>query len=138
MTVPVSNNTDFLLWHTISAEETLEYLFTQPSGLSNEDASERLKRYGLKRLSPPKKRSALSRFLLQFHNILIYVLLIAGGITAALIPTLPERIIVSRKFASSLMRNTQIACLLPCEDSFSNRSLLTLKKARLGPENIAD
>ncbi|MHB1360921.1 MAG: cation-transporting P-type ATPase [Rhodocyclaceae bacterium] len=35
-------------------------------------------------LAPPKKRGLLLRFLLQFHNVLIYVLLGAAGVTAAL------------------------------------------------------
>jgi hypothetical protein len=33
---------------------------------------------------PPKKRGPLVRFLLQFHSVLIYVLLGAAAVTAAL------------------------------------------------------
>ncbi|MBK8538355.1 MAG: hypothetical protein IPL59_26710 [Candidatus Competibacteraceae bacterium] len=35
-------------------------------------------------LSPPQQRGSLLRFLLQFHNVLIYVLLVSAAITATL------------------------------------------------------
>jgi len=54
------------------------------SGLSNVEALTRLDRYGANRLPEAAKRSAFLRFLLQFHNILIYVLLGCAVVTAAL------------------------------------------------------
>lgn len=41
-------------------------------------------RHGPNRLTPPKRRGALLRFLMQFHNILLYVMLGAAVITAFL------------------------------------------------------
>ena len=52
------------------------------AGLSSAEAAGRLNRHELNRLTPPKPRSVLMRFLAQFNNALIYVLLVAAGIRA--------------------------------------------------------
>ncbi len=57
---------------------------TSATGLSGPEAAQRLERHGLNRLPGVTQRSALDRFFLQFHNILIYVLLGAAAITAVL------------------------------------------------------
>jgi magnesium-transporting ATPase (P-type) len=54
------------------------------AGLSSAEAAGRLNRHELNRLTPPKPRSVLMRFLAQFNNALIYVLLVAAGISLAL------------------------------------------------------
>ena len=43
-----------------------------------------LDKYGINRLPEPETQSTLTRFLLQFHNVLIYVLIAAGVVTAFL------------------------------------------------------
>ena len=53
-------------------------------GLSSAEAEDRLRRYGPNRPRPPKRRGALVSFLLQFHNVLIYVLLASAAVTAAM------------------------------------------------------
>ncbi|PKP59728.1 MAG: ATPase [Candidatus Altiarchaeales archaeon HGW-Altiarchaeales-2] len=64
-------------------EEIFSSLSTNSKGLSDEEAKERLMKYGPNELKI-KKRSPLIRFLLQFHNPLIYVLLAAAVICAFL------------------------------------------------------
>jgi magnesium-transporting ATPase (P-type) len=72
-------------WHSLEAGEAIKRLNSDPHlGLSSQEARARVKRFGRNRLPPPRKRSALMRFLLQFHNILIYVMLVAAGTTAML------------------------------------------------------
>lgn len=72
-------------WHHISVDLTLGELDADPAeGLSQHEAEARLKTHGHNQLPEPPKRSATMRFLLQFHNILIYVLLGAAVITAVL------------------------------------------------------
>lgn len=71
-------------WHSISQETVLEKLESDSHGLSQQKVEARLTDYGPNQLPQPPKRSAFMRFLLQFHNILIYVLLGAGLITALL------------------------------------------------------
>jgi magnesium-transporting ATPase (P-type) len=62
----------------------LTSLNTTPAGLSEEDASQRLKEFGLNKLPEPAQRNIVLRFLSHFHNILIYVLIGAASITALL------------------------------------------------------
>lgn len=73
-------------WHTLSPQETIRQLEVDNAafGLSEDAISARRVRYGLNRLKPPQRRGALSRFLLQFHNVLIYVLLASALVTALL------------------------------------------------------
>jgi magnesium-transporting ATPase (P-type) len=69
-------------WHDRPVDAVLQALQSTRGGLSSAEAAARLARYGPNRLPPPKRRGPLARFLLQFHNVLIYVLLAAAGITA--------------------------------------------------------
>lgn len=71
-------------WHSQSADLVLKSLKALASGLSEDEAKERLETYGANCLPEPPKRNALIRFGLHFHNILIYVLLCAAIITAFL------------------------------------------------------
>ncbi|WP_029010851.1 cation-transporting P-type ATPase [Azospirillum halopraeferens] len=71
-------------WHARSAAETMQGLDSPDGGLSPAEARARLDRYGPNRLTPPKRRSALMRFLVQFDNILIYVLIAAGIVSLLL------------------------------------------------------
>ena len=72
------------IWHSLPIDSIYDTLDTSKIGLTQISAVERLHRYGSNRLSPPKKRSPVIHFLSQFHNLLIYVLLGAGVITAFL------------------------------------------------------
>lgn len=71
-------------WHHISIEDALKKLKVSNAGLSQTEAASRLEKHGLNRLPEAAKRSALIRFLLQFHNILIYVLIGCAVVTAVL------------------------------------------------------
>ncbi|MCF6236849.1 MAG: cation-transporting P-type ATPase [Gammaproteobacteria bacterium] len=75
----VSNN-----WHADSEKIVFESLETTPDGLSKKEVSSRLVRHGKNRLPESKSRGPLVRFFYQFHNILIYVLMAAGAVTAML------------------------------------------------------
>ncbi len=70
--------------HTRSAPELLAALGSGDAGLSPEEAAARLAVCGPNRLPAARRRGPLLRLLLQFHNILIYVLLAAAVITASL------------------------------------------------------
>jgi len=72
------------LWHAIPTDEVLSDLDSCPSGLSPEAAALRLGEYGPNLLPETKSRGMLMRFLSQFHNVLIYVLLAAAMVTSAL------------------------------------------------------
>lgn len=71
-------------WHTKSTDAVFELLITSADGLSKEEIENRLTKYGPNRLAETKTRGPLLRFLSQFHNVLIYVLIAAAVVTAIL------------------------------------------------------
>ena len=72
-------------WHASSAADALQALEVDcRSGLTRQLLEARQARFGPNALPAPPQRGPWRRFLLQFHNVLIYVLLAAGAITAVL------------------------------------------------------
>jgi magnesium-transporting ATPase (P-type) len=77
-------NINAIDWHAQSVETAFSSLESNAAGISKVEAEQRLARYGENRLPEPQSRTLLMRFLYQFHNLLIYVLISAGLITAIL------------------------------------------------------
>src|SRR5215475_670649 len=72
---------DAIAWHAMAVDEVVRRLTTDiEKGLDAGEASIRLQKYGPNRLPEGKKRGPFMRFLSQFNNILVYVLLGAGFI----------------------------------------------------------
>ena len=71
-------------WHARSIEEAAAALGTGPGGLAPETATARLAETGPNRLPAPPRLHPLRRFLAQFNNLLILVLLAAAAITLGL------------------------------------------------------
>lgn len=71
-------------WHSLETADVLSAVASSQEGLQNTEAERRLHQHGPNRLRPAKKKSPLARFLIQFHNVLIYVLLASSLITALL------------------------------------------------------
>ncbi|MEC5324923.1 cation-transporting P-type ATPase [Aurantimonas sp. A3-2-R12] len=71
-------------FHALPSDEALNLLQATAAGLGSEEAAVRLQSHGQNRLPEPPRRSALLRFLGRFHNVLIYVLIAAAVVTAAL------------------------------------------------------
>ncbi|MBE9553214.1 MAG: cation-transporting P-type ATPase [Proteobacteria bacterium] len=71
-------------WHGRSVEEVFEELDSSAAGLSPEEARNRLSVHGPNLLEPPKRRGPIPRFLAQFNNVLLYVLVGAAVVTALL------------------------------------------------------
>jgi len=71
-------------WHSESIEKVLSILKTNKIGLSDKEVSLRLAKYGNNQLDETQSRGPLLRFLYQFHNVLVYVLILAGAVTALL------------------------------------------------------
>ena len=76
-------------WYQLSKEEAFKALETRDSGLTSQEVKERLKNYGYNELKF-KKKNPFIRFLLQFHNPLIYVLLASSLICILLIAVWQE------------------------------------------------
>src|SRR6516165_4449663 len=75
----VKTASDVSTWHAMTADEVIKRLNTSTKkGLDAGEAASRLQKYGPNRLPEGKKRGPFMRFLSQFNNILVYVLLGAG------------------------------------------------------------
>ncbi len=93
-----------LAWHAVSAEEVEKTLRVDPDrGLDAAEAAERLKTYGPNRLPHGKKTGPLMRFLAQFNNILVYVLITAGFVKLMLSLWLDASIIFAVVILNSLL-----------------------------------
>lgn len=71
-------------WHSMTAEEVCAALQTTPVGLSVGEVRNRLACFGPNSLPQAKPRGPVRRFVAQFNNILIIVLLAAAVIAAGL------------------------------------------------------
>lgn len=72
-------------WHHLDVDEVSLLLGTEPeTGLDQFEAEQRLQHFGENVITGKKAKSALERFLLQFHQPLVYILIAAGGVTAFL------------------------------------------------------
>ncbi len=72
-------------WHHLPAEEVIDLLDTdQQKGLDIFEIKHRQERFGRNVLTPVKGKSQIVRFLLQFNNPLVIILVVASLVTAAL------------------------------------------------------
>lgn len=71
------------MWHTMNVEEIKENLRTNINiGLTDEEAKKRLEKCGLNKLEDKKKESIFIRFIKQFNDFMIIILIIASIISA--------------------------------------------------------
>ena len=90
-------------WHSYSQEEVLQQLSASPTGLNQTEAQRRLQSFGANRLAESAQQGLLLRFLRQFHNILIYVLLGAALITALLSHWMDTVVILAVVIANAII-----------------------------------
>ena len=69
---------------SLPINELLSRLNTSTAGLSSQEAEERLEIYGRNEFARKKKRAAIFNFLSRFKSPLVIILMIAGGVSAAL------------------------------------------------------
>src|SRR5258708_13428744 len=78
-TANAESTADGMTWHGVAVDDVVKRLATDiGKGLAANEAATRLQKYGPNRLPEGKKRGPFMRFLSQFNNILVYVLLGAG------------------------------------------------------------
>jgi magnesium-transporting ATPase (P-type) len=71
-------------WHHLPNEEVLDLLDARaPTGLDRFEVERRQREHGPNALKPPKGKGPLLRFLLQFHQVLVHILLVAVVIKLA-------------------------------------------------------
>ncbi len=90
-------------WHNLPADAVLDAVHSSLHGLSPAQAEAHLATYGANRLPEVVKRGGLTRFMLQFHNILIYVLLGCVAVTATLGHWVDAGVILAVVLANALI-----------------------------------
>ena len=107
-------------WHTLSVGEVLKALNTRHSGLTDDEAKARLVEYGANELKRKKKTHGIVLFLRQFLSPLIYVLLAAVVVSAAI-----GRFIDAGVIAAVLLINAVIGFV---QESRAERAMEALLK----------
>jgi len=71
-------------WHALRVDETLREVESSPRGLDGAEVERRRSEFGPNRLPAQARRPWWRRLAAQFHNVLIYVLIAAAALAAAL------------------------------------------------------
>ncbi|MGZ8946993.1 MAG: cation-translocating P-type ATPase, partial [Methylococcaceae bacterium] len=90
-------------WHALSPDVAYAELVSSKQGLNPQEAKLRLVRYGFNRLTAAVGRGPLKRLFSQFHNVLVYVLLAAAGVTAAIEEWVDSGVIVGVVLVNALI-----------------------------------
>ncbi|MFO7581111.1 cation-transporting P-type ATPase [Guyparkeria sp.] len=90
-------------WHARRPETVLETLGSRSKGLETDEVEARLAEHGRNRLPEAARPSAWRRLLRQFHNILIYVLLVSAAITALMTHWVDTAVIVAVVVANAVI-----------------------------------
>ena len=73
------------MWHTMTKEEIRKKLSTDFNyGLTEEEVKKRQKEYGENKFQEKKRTNIFVKFLLQFNDFMIIILLLAAGISAVM------------------------------------------------------
>lgn len=97
---PTPAHTD---WHTVTSSQAERLLQTGSSGLDEAEVRRRLAQWGENRLPPPRRRGPLGRFLQQFHNILLYIMMAAAVVMAALGHWLDTGVLLMAVFVNAVI-----------------------------------
>ncbi len=89
-------------WYQLSTEQIFEALGSSTAGLRTNEAKAKLETYGYNELKF-KKRSSIIRFIMQFHNPLVYVLLLAAIVTAFLDMWMDASVILAVVLANTII-----------------------------------
>ena len=100
---PTPHTPDNLAAHAEETAAVLDALHTRAEGLNAEEAAQRLVQHGPNRLPQAPRKHPLLRFLAHFHNVLIYVLLAAAAVTAALGHWIDTGVILAVVVANALI-----------------------------------
>lgn len=90
-------------WYTKSTKTVLKSFETTQNGLSGKEAGNRLSEHGPNRLPETRARGPLVRFFHQFHNVLIYVLIVACAVTAMLGHWVDASVIIGVVFINAVI-----------------------------------
>jgi magnesium-transporting ATPase (P-type) len=104
---PRSSEHETRPWHALDAAQVLDELEADHDGLTSDAAARRLGRYGRNELPEEAPTPAWRRFLRQFANVLIYVLLAAAAVTAAFGDWLETGVILAVVLINAIIGHVQ-------------------------------
>ncbi|MBU2978837.1 HAD-IC family P-type ATPase [Alteromonas sp. C1M14] len=114
-------------WHDKTSEEVLNLLDASKDGLTEKEAAHRKTKYGPNRLPEAPHASLFSRFIKQFANLLVIVLIVAGIMTAFLQHWVDTAVIFAVVVVNAIIGVVQEGKAEKAMDSI--RQMLALKAA---------
>ncbi len=128
MSNPAFKNQEKTDWHGMPADEAIARLGSdRHHGLSHPEVQKRLRQFGRNRLPSRRSRPAWMRFILQFHNALIYVMLAAAATTAFLGDWVDTGVLLAAVFVNAIIGFIQEGKAEQAMDSI--RDMLSLHTA---------
>ena len=113
------------IWHHLPSKEVLEiFQVDQDKGLDTLQVKWRTDEFGPNALTARRGKTKLERFMLQFHQPLIYILIVAGIITAALGEVVDSAVIVGVVLVNAIVGYIQEAKAVGALEALA-RSMVT-------------
>jgi Ca2+-transporting ATPase len=126
-------------WHSQPTEEVLQSLdVNDASGLSLDEVKKRQGQYGLNQITPKKGVPSWQRFLLQFHQPLIYILLVATGTTLFLHEWVDAAVIFAVVLINAIVGFLQESKAIQALDALSRSMTSSVSVVRGGKEQHVD
>ncbi|WP_206684012.1 cation-transporting P-type ATPase [Pontibacter beigongshangensis] len=126
-------------WHHLEVAQALDLLQVSPDkGLDQGEAEGRIAAYGRNVMTPKKKQSAFIRFLLQFHQPLIYILLAATAITLFMQEYIDAAVIFGVVLLNSIIGYIQESKALEAIDALANSMTARAHVIRAGRKQNID
>lgn len=114
------NKSKLPLWHSLPIEQTLTELNANPElGLNESEAQTRLEHFGANLLTPRRGKGPIRLFLSQFHQPLVYILLLSAAITALLQEWVDSSVIFGVVLVNAVIGFIQEANALKAIDALS-------------------
>lgn len=130
-------------WHALDKDEAVKLLKSDSQkGISTEEAQERLQQFGTNVLSAKRGKGPLLRFLLQFHQPLVYILIAAVMVTGFLGEWVDAGVIFAVVFVNGIVGFLQESKALQALDALAKvmrsnaRAVRNGKVQEIGADNL--
>ena len=124
-------------WHIQASDQVATHLETSlEKGLDSQEVTKRLNRFGTNSITPKKRQSNFVRFLLQFHQPLIYILLAATAVTIFLAEYTDATVIFAVVLINSIIGYVQETKALKAIDALSKSMNTAATVIRNGKEAV--
>ncbi len=123
------------IWHSLSAEEVIKRFEVDVSaGLSLDEVNKRRDRFGLNQITPKKGTPLWLRFLMQFNQPLVYILLMATAVTLFLKEWVDASVIFGVVFINAIIGFLQESKALKALEALSRSMTSSVAVLRDGKE----